>query len=172
MNKSKFNESYEIKKSNINSNRRKKVKTDLYNNTTINNNLPKNKEIKKKAINSSKIKKHNVKIKIQPPKIHENKSDNKLKIKKIEQIGCICKPGEISYGKQKINQDNYFNYNMNIDDLIYIGVCDGHGDYGHFVSDYLIKYLPKNFNNSYNDLKNNLEEQTCPNPNGKNTKNF
>ena len=159
INKSKFNESYEIKKSNINSNRRKKVKTDLYNNTTINNNLPKNKEIKKKAINSSKIKKHNVKIKIQPPKIHENKSDNKLKIKKIDKIGCICRPGEISYGKEKINQDNYFNYNMIIDDLIYIGVCDGHGDFGHFISDYLIKNLPKNFLNSYINLKQDNNEQ-------------
>ena len=67
----------------------KKIKNDLYNNTAINNNIQKNREIKKKPINSSKIKKHNVKIKIQPPKIRENKSDNKLKIKKIEQIGCI-----------------------------------------------------------------------------------
>ena len=162
MNKSKFNESYEIKKSNITKTKRQKVKTDLYNNTNINSNnndIPKNKEIKKKAINSSKIKKHNVKIKIQPPKIRENKSDNKLKIKKVEQIGCICRPGEISYGKEKINQDNYFNYNMNIDDLIYIGVCDGHGDYGHFISDYLIKYLPKNLLNSYTDYIKTLEEK-------------
>ena len=163
INKSKFNESYEIKKSNINA-KRKKVKTDLYNNTNINTNInnkniQKNKENKKRPINSSKIKKHNVKIKIQQPKIRENKSDNNLIIKQVEQIGCICRPGEISYGKEKINQDNYFNYNMNIDDLIYIGVCDGHGDYGHFISDYLIKHLPKNFNNSYNDLKKNLDEK-------------
>ena len=158
INKSKFNESYEIKKSNIAPTKRKKIKNDLYNNTAINNNIQKNREIKKKPINSSKIKKHNVKIKIQPPKIRENKSDNKLKIKKIEQIGCICKPGEISYGKQKINQDNYFNYNLNTDDLIYIGVCDGHGDFGHFISDYLVKHLPKNFSNSYNDFIQYLEE--------------
>ena len=158
INKSKFNESYEIKKSNIAPTKRKKIKNDLYNNTAINNNIQKNREIKKKPINSSKIKKHNVKIKIQTPKIRENKSDNKLKIKKIEQIGCICKPGEISYGKQKINQDNYFNYSLNTDDLIYIGVCDGHGDFGHFISDYLVKHLPKNFSNSYNDFIQYLEE--------------
>ena len=164
VNKSKFNESYEAKKNNITTTKRKKIRTDIYNNVNAstkvnNNNIPKHKENKKRAINSSKIKKHNVKIKIQPPKIRENKSDNKLKIRKIEQIGCICRPGEISYGKEKINQDNYFNYNMNIDDLIYIGVCDGHGDYGHFISDYLIKHLPKNLFNSYSDFIKDLEEK-------------
>ena len=164
INKSKFNESYEIKKNNIIAAKRKKIKNDSFNNTAINNKIQKSKESKKKAINSSKIKKHNVKIKVQTPKIRENKSDNKLKIKKVEQIGCICRPGEISYGKQKINQDNYFNYNMNIDDLIYIGVCDGHGDYGHFISDYLVKHLPKNLSNSYNDFLQNLEEIKSPIP--------
>ena len=164
INKSKFNESYEIKKNNIIAAKRKKIKNDSFNNTAINNKIQKSKESKKKAINSSKIKKHNVKIKVQTPKIRENKSDNKLKTKKVEQIGCICRPGEISYGKQKINQDNYFNYNMNIDDLIYIGVCDGHGDYGHFISDYLVKHLPKNLSNSYNDFLQNLEEVKSPIP--------
>ena len=160
INKSTFNDSYETKKNNVTSTQRHKVKTDLYNNTTtINNNISKKKETKKKPINSSKIKKHNVKIKIQTPKIQQNKSDNKLKIKKIDKIGCICRPGEISYGKEKINQDNFFNYNMNIDDLTYIGVCDGHGDFGHFISDYLIKNLPNNFLNSYINLKQEITEQ-------------
>ena len=159
MNKSKFNESYEIKKNNIISTQRQKVRKDLSNHHTINKNTSINKETKKKAINSSKIKKHNVKIKIETPKIQQNKSDNKIKIKKIDKIGCICRPGEISYGKPKINQDNYFNYSMNIDDLTYIGVCDGHGDFGHFISDYLIKNLPNNFLNSYINLKQEINEQ-------------
>ena len=161
-NKSKFNESYEMKKNNTNTSKRKKIRTDIYNNTNAtnnNNNIQKNPEIKKKAINSSKIKKHNVKIKVPQPKIRENKSDNKIKIKKVEQIGLICRPGEISYGKEKTNQDNLFYYNMDIDDLIYIGVCDGHGDFGHFISDYLIKHLPKNFLNAYKELTKNSEEK-------------
>ena len=160
INKSKFNESFDIKKNNATiTTKRKKINTDLYNNNIkIDNNI-KNKEVKKRAINSSKIKKHNVKIKIQPQKIHENRSDNKIKIRKVDKIGCICRPGEISYGKEKINQDNYFNYTMDIDDLVYIGVCDGHGDFGHFISDYLIKNLPKNFQNSYINLKQELDSQ-------------
>ena len=49
------------KKNNLSS-KRKKIKTDLYNETT--NNAVKNMPVKKKALNSSKIKKHNVKIKL------------------------------------------------------------------------------------------------------------
>ena len=48
---------------------------------------------------------------------------------------------------------------MNIDDLTYIGVCDGHGDFGHYISDYLIKNLPNNFLNSYINLKQEINEQ-------------
>ena len=155
LNKSKFNNSFEAKKNNLSS-KRKKIKTDLYNETT--NNAVKNMPVKKKALNSSKIKKHNVKIKTSNS-IKETKSDKKLKLKGIDNIGCVCSPGEISFGKEKINQDNYFNYNLDMDNLIFIGVCDGHGDYGHFISDYLVKSLPKNFKNSYIELKRKLSDE-------------
>ena len=159
--KSKFNTIFEIKKNNNLISKRKKIKTDLYSGTNNNNNISKNIPVKKRAINSSKIKKHNVKIKISKPNpsMKETKSDKKLKIKEIDNIGCVCRPGEISYGKEKTNQDNYFNYNLDIDNLIYIGVCDGHGDYGHHISDYLVKNLPKNFQTSYINLKHNLQEE-------------
>lgn len=68
-------------------------------------------------------------------------------------IGCICHAGEISVGKEKINQDNYFNYKINADDLVFVGVCDGHGENGHHVSDFLINHLPQDFQESYINLK-------------------
>ena len=34
-----------------------------------------------------------------------------------------------------------------------MGVCDGHGENGHYVSEYLINHLPQDFNETYNDLK-------------------
>ena len=79
------------------------------------------------------------------------KEENKIRM--IDKIGCICHAGEISYGNPKINQDNYFNYKINIDDLVFVGVCDGHGENGHYVSEYLINHLPQDFNETYNDLK-------------------
>jgi serine/threonine protein phosphatase PrpC len=83
----------------------------------------------------------------------EDVKKEEKKIRMIDKIGCICHAGEISYGKPKINQDNYFNYKINTDDLVFVGVCDGHGENGHYVSEYLINRLPQDFNETYNDLK-------------------
>ena len=80
-----------------------------------------------------------------------NEFRNKKKNKIIDKIGCVCRGGEISFGKEKINQDNYFNYNF--DDLIFIGVCDGHGDYGHFVSEFLKNNLPLKLSEIYTKEK-------------------
>ena len=70
--------------------------------------------------------------------------------KSISEIGIISKAGEITFGETKENQDNYFNYFLG-DDLRFIGVCDGHGEYGHHVSNFLRKYLPI-------ELQNNLKK--------------
>ena len=59
----------------------------------------------------------------------------------IYDIGIITKAGEATFGETKVNQDNYFNYQLS-DGLRFIGVCDGHGDYGHCVSKFLRSYLP------------------------------
>ena len=59
----------------------------------------------------------------------------------IYDIGIITKAGEATFGETKVNQDNYFNYQLS-DGLRFIGVCDGHGDYGHCVSKFLRNYLP------------------------------
>ena len=66
--------------------------------------------------------------------------NEEIKKRKIEKIGCISHAGEISFGNPKINQDNYFNYKINTDDLVFMGVCDGHGENGHYVSEYLINH--------------------------------
>ena len=125
-------------------------------------------------INSSKVKKNSDKLKIPENKeniknkeelIDQDLQENDLeketkeeiienKTRFIDKIGCICHAGEATFGKPKTNQDNYFNYNIIYDDLIFIGVCDGHGENGHHVSEYLINKLPSNLYDMYANLKN------------------
>ena len=45
----------------------------------------------------------------------------------------------------KINQDKYFIEKINDYDSTFIGVCDGHGENGHLVSEFIKEELPKNF---------------------------
>ena len=69
-------------------------------------------------------------------------------IKKIYKIESICQVGYSGPGIIKFNQDNFFVYN-NLNDennILFIGVCDGHGILGHDVSKYLISHLPSNLN--------------------------
>ena len=77
----------------------------------------------------------------------KNKRKNKI-IKKIYKIESICQKGYSGPGIVKYNQDNFFVYNNLNDenDVLFIGVCDGHGILGHDVSKYLITYLPSNLN--------------------------
>ena len=77
------------------------------------------------------------------------KKKSKL-IKKIYKIETLSQVGFSGPGIPKHNQDNFFIY-KNLNDehsTLFIGVCDGHGIFGHDVSSYLIKYLPKNLNSS------------------------
>ena len=115
-------------------------------------NVPKMKNIKKvenTENNDNQENQENQEI-IQQEEVVKNE-ENKQRM--IDKIGCICHAGEISYGNPKINQDNYFNYKINTDDLVFVGVCDGHGENGHYVSEYLINHLPQDFNEAYIDLK-------------------
>ena len=87
-------------------------------------------------------------------------NSNKIfKGKKVEKIGIISKAGELAMGEVKTNQDNYFNYDL-CNDYIYIGVCDGHGEDGHHISEYIKNTLPDEFNHLleklYNEEKENL----------------
>jgi len=77
--------------------------------------------------------------------------------KKVRQIESICKKGFAGPGVKKTNQDNFFIYKNFIDnpDHIFLGVCDGHGMFGHDVSGYLVNHLPQNLNTSL--LKDNVK---------------
>ena len=70
--------------------------------------------------------------------------------KKIFKIESLSQVGYSGPGVLKYNQDNFFIYkNLNDEsNVLFIGVCDGHGLVGHDVSKYLITNLPKNLNSS------------------------
>ena len=70
--------------------------------------------------------------------------------KKVRQIESICKKGFAGPGVKKTNQDNFFIYKNFLDnpEHIFLGVCDGHGMFGHDVSGYLVNHLPQNLNTS------------------------
>ena len=114
------------------------------NNNEIKNNMVENKENTKinENINNSKI--DNINISNSPKKnININKVNKKIfKIESLSQVG-YSGPGILKY-----NQDNFFVYkNLNDENnVLFIGVCDGHGLVGHDVSKYLINNLPKNLN--------------------------
>ena len=82
---------------------------------------------------------------------HHNTSTNvnTIPFKKIRNILTISKQGMDLQSTPKINQDSYFvstipiNINNNNSKYKYIGVCDGHGPNGHFVSTFLKETLPK-----------------------------
>ena len=127
----------------------------------------KSKDMNKKKLESKLKKKNSCKPYINKNRSVDKISDEKIiispnKVKKfltkggflnksIYKIGVICEGGEVVFGEKKINQDNYFNYLIN-DDLRFIGVCDGHGEYGHHVSNYLRNNLPYNFEKTLQKL--------------------
>ena len=66
-------------------------------------------------------------------------------IKKIIKIDSCSVPGYSSPGVPKINQDNYFIIKefLNNSEQFFMGLCDGHGSYGHLISKYICNTLPK-----------------------------
>ena len=93
-----------------------------------------------------------------------NTEDKNVKKKIMSKISCISKDGEIIFGEKKINQDRFFNSDL-INDFKFIGVCDGHGENGHYVSEYIKINLPFTLNNqinhliSYQKIKKNIQEK-------------
>ena len=86
---------------------------------------------------------------INHPHIKVPKSSSKVN-KKIFKIESLSQVGYSGPGIFKYNQDSFFIYkNLNDEcNVLFIGVCDGHGLTGHDVSKYLINNLPKNLNTS------------------------
>ena len=67
----------------------------------------------------------------------------------------ISKVGYSGPGVKKINQDNTFIFKnfMNDPNNIYLGVCDGHGMYGHDVSAFVRENLPVSMNSELSRIK-------------------
>ena len=88
------------------------------------------KEEKKKVINSK-------------TEVEYDIEEKQTKVRSIDKIGILTKAGEEEGGgDEKINQDNYFCCDIS-NGYKFIGVCDGHGEDGQCVSEYLKEELPK-----------------------------
>ena len=129
------------KKKNLNGNRSpKNINSDFYEQSMING----------KNNNLNYILKH-------------EKNQKKKCQKEIENIESLCHKGFFGRNIEKINQDNFFIYKnfINNPNYIFMGVCDGHGAFGHEVSRYLVYNMPLVLNNlliKKKLQKNNLSE--------------
>ena len=77
--------------------------------------------------------------------------------KKIKCMHDLSKTG-LSGDDKKVNQDNYFIFKNFVQgfDNIFMGVCDGHGYYGHEVSGYIKENLPMDLNHLIKTKKLNV----------------
>ena len=132
-------------------NSRSNLKLDVNENNDLLNELyMKNKKIMKSEENlekdNNRIFNESI-IKNKPDisfELTQKKDEKIIKEKKIFKIEKLCKKGYNGEIKDKPNQDNYFiysNFNNN-SSHIYMGVCDGHGEYGHEISSFLVTNLP------------------------------
>ena len=82
----------------------------------------------------------------------ELKIKNKNVIKNIKICSCT-KPGCSGPGIVKTNQDSFFIKEKFLDDEnnFFLGVCDGHGEKGHIISQYVSEKLPEYIKNINND---------------------
>ena len=139
----KYNKNNIIKK--IEKNKKNNLENKENNNYAINPvNLNLNENICTPKNDNSNLNAYN---KINPVHVKSTKSPCKIN-KKIYKIESLSQVGYSGPGILKYNQDNFFIYkNLNDEqNVLYIGVCDGHGLVGHDVSKYLIENLPKNLN--------------------------
>lgn len=72
----------------------------------------------------------------------QNNSENQKRNFIIKRIASISKGGENPYESIKINQDNLFKTRFNDLFMSYYGICDGHGNSGHLISEFIAKNLP------------------------------
>ena len=88
-----------------------------------------------------------------PNNISDNIQNNEIKKEKIWKgkiIKCIHDLSKTGFAgdEKKVNQDNYFIFKNFVQGFenIYMGVCDGHGYYGHEVSGFIKENLPMDLN--------------------------
>ena len=92
-------------------------------------------------------------VNIEPP----SNKEKEWKGKKIKCMHDLSKTG-LSGDEKKVNQDNYFIFKNFVQGFenIYMGVCDGHGYYGHEVSGFIKENLPMNLNHALKKKNLNL----------------
>ena len=75
-----------------------------------------------------------------------NSKNEKLEVNKnfiIKKNSSICQGGEnFPYEEKKINQDNLFKTKFEEINISFYGICDGHGENGHLVSEFIKINLP------------------------------
>ena len=90
----------------------------------------------------------------------ELKIKNKNIFKNIKICSCT-KPGCSGPGIVKTNQDSFFIKNNFLDDdnKFFLGVCDGHGEKGHIISQYVSENLPEYIKNiNYDFITNEFKK--------------
>ena len=115
--------------------------TSISNVTSIKNNIMKEKNNYLKIIQKQALTPCTKEI----PFIKKIKIKNRRVIKKVLKIDSCSVAGYFPSSISKINQDNYFILKdfMNISEQFFMGICDGHGSYGHLISKYICNNLPK-----------------------------
>lgn len=131
---------------------------------SLNVSLPLNKD-EQKTLNlrtTDKVKKNNQKskstnyneINSNSNTITENKCINQT-LKAVSSINCISYkslPGKINSFQSKMNQDSFLIMTnvLGLAGFCILGVFDGHGTFGHLVSDYVKKFFDNYFRNFEN----------------------
>ena len=109
----------------------------------------KRKPDKKKSKESSTINISSIKNNTEQT-IKEKKTVNALKEGRVKNIGSYSQAGKSEDGFTKVNQDSFLvlQSEYNLKDFNIFCVMDGHGNNGHLVSRYLMKYINLFFKNN------------------------
>ena len=82
----------------------------------------------------------------------------------MAEVYVASQPGSVRGKVKKENQDSYVVRKglVNEVDILLVMVCDGHGDFGHFISRYITQHLPGKLTslqvNPHRDLDDSLKE--------------
>ena len=109
----------------------------------------KRKPDKKKSKESSTINISSIKNNTEQT-IKEKKTVNALKEGRVKNVGSYSQAGKSEDGFTKVNQDSFLvlQTEYNLKDFNIFCVMDGHGNNGHLVSRYLMKYINLFFKNN------------------------
>ena len=124
------------------------------------NALPKKNEVKINEKNNNNLNNNsnNINNNTENNNIFEEIKPKIFKCKKIKCMHDLSKTG-LNGDEKKVNQDSYFIFKNFVQDFdnIFMGVCDGHGYYGHEVSGYIKENLPMDLNHMIKTKKLNIK---------------